>query len=168
MKLIVRNRQQKAILLCELIGQISDGFWENAVGTTWEMWCQLNWDNVIVSKDESEHGFYDASKISTRFNFVNDMLLECVGDRMRAYAKLSMYMDDKELAELIKQCKSHHYLITTINEYDKCNDERKNIYLKHGITREVLEGIIATPYQIDQLIEDMEDLKKIIKIKHCV
>jgi hypothetical protein len=72
----VRNHAQAVLLKDELLGQISDGHWENTPGTGWEQWC-----NAEVEVDPANVGrnFYARKD---NFNLSAKQLLDVVGDRM--------------------------------------------------------------------------------------
>jgi len=83
LRLVVANRVQKALVEMELMGQISDGYWENARPYDhWKIWSKVD---VEVAADGETIGrnFWPHRD---NYNFTAADLLEVVGDRMRVYA----------------------------------------------------------------------------------
>lgn len=78
---------QVALYEMELIGQISDGHWENArPDGHWEPWCIDI--QVIVDPENVGRDFY-ADKVN--YNLTNKDLLEVVGTRMERYVRLALH-----------------------------------------------------------------------------
>jgi len=109
---VVRNAAQKILFEQELVGQISDGMWENVPGDHWQCWSDAT---VVVaatlpSGEQAPVGrnFY-AQKSNYRFNSTD--LLSCVGDRMLAsvqaelgswYTLADMRADLRDLSKCAK------------------------------------------------------------------
>lgn len=76
--LTVSNFEQKIILLTEMIGQISDGFWESSTPNGhWQVWSHLRWDNIQVGEDVGR----DFPVIRSTYSFASVDLIEVVGER---------------------------------------------------------------------------------------
>ena len=73
--LVVRSAAQRQLMTGELFGQISDGFWENSSGTSWETWCSCK---VVVGENVGRSFFVSKAN----FNFTHPDLLKAVGARM--------------------------------------------------------------------------------------
>ena len=79
-----RTPVQRALFICELSGQISDGNWENAEpGTHWEDMCDAT---VLCGDEVGVRGF----KPKRTYQFGDPELLEIVGQRMLGYARLTL------------------------------------------------------------------------------
>lgn len=91
--LVVANQQQKTLFECELAGQLSDGYWENArPNRHWMDWCCLN---VVVGTNVGRN-FHP---LRDKYNLTNAELLNVVGKRMLAYARWSFIFS----VDMIKQ-----------------------------------------------------------------
>ena len=79
----VKNKIQQALLEHELMGQISDGAWENAGPRDhYEDWAYAN----VQVGGQGTKGISSWAK--RNYNFQNSSLLSVVGDRMMAMARL--------------------------------------------------------------------------------
>lgn len=79
MKINVRNEDQKALLELELLGQISDGYWENSIASR-------TWEDVEVCVDPNNVGVDFAA---FPCNFTSKKLLDVVKTRMVLYVRLA-------------------------------------------------------------------------------
>jgi hypothetical protein len=83
----VENLVQKVLLTNELIGQFSDGFWENSRNTSWN-----HMGEVEVVEESEETGVVFKEYVPRNYkgySVNNKTLLEYVGDRMLVNAKLA-------------------------------------------------------------------------------
>jgi len=85
---------QVAIFEHELKGQISDGAWENFRGSDYQIWCRANC--LVAEVDAGERVGRRFRVNYDRFNFNRKDLVEIVGDRMLAYARLARAGYDPE------------------------------------------------------------------------
>jgi hypothetical protein len=90
----VQNNSQKVLLDSELMGQFSDGYWENSRNTSW---------NVLdaVEVTDGETGVFFDSNIPYNYkgySVNNKNLLEYVGDRMLIKARIANYLDLDDLS----------------------------------------------------------------------
>lgn len=92
----VGNAAQAALLKHELLGQMSDGHWENsrAHGEAWREWSRAD---VVVDPDNVGISFYQ----SRNYDFLSEDLLKTVRTRMILYVRLSKRFsyEDTELLE---------------------------------------------------------------------
>jgi hypothetical protein len=72
----VANAAQAVLFEEELKGQISDGMWENTVGTGWEEWCDAR---VVVDPENIGRNWHPKK---CNFNLSSKALLDVVGERM--------------------------------------------------------------------------------------
>src|SRR5574343_1017916 len=79
------TKDQVVLMVCELQGQISDGYWENARPHNHYKGVSGAKVEVANTIDEVGLNFYPQRK----YNFAAPMLLECVGDRMLQYVKFA-------------------------------------------------------------------------------
>ena len=80
----VANSAQKVLVECELQGQISDGYWENA--SPRDHWRIPSGASVVVDAENPSVNFY----LQRRYNFTSPELLQYVGDRMIQYVQMHM------------------------------------------------------------------------------
>ncbi|AEO93909.1 gp666 [Bacillus phage G] len=74
--LVFENEAMEILWKKELVGQISDGYWENTQNSGWQFWCNVNTtvgsENKLIGKIP-----YDIKR-----NFGFTRLIPYVGDRM--------------------------------------------------------------------------------------
>lgn len=101
--LTVRNNAQKLLFERELLGQISDGLWENSSPHNhWEVFDDVT---VVVGKDVGVN-----FTVKRSYNFADSELLEVVGDRMleivresgQEYSEQEMVNDLNDLSRILK------------------------------------------------------------------
>ena len=78
-----RTQDQATIFLDEMVGQISDGHWENSRPQDhWKVWCEAT---VIVDPDQQGRNFY---ALRTNYNLLSKDLLSVVGERIIVLVKM--------------------------------------------------------------------------------
>jgi hypothetical protein len=76
------NMRQKVLFDNELVGQISDGMWENSTPHNhWEQICRAK----TIVDDSRLPGIN--FRLKRRYNFASKELFDCVGQRMKFYVK---------------------------------------------------------------------------------
>jgi len=81
----VNTPSQKVLLDTELLGQFSDGFWENSRNTSWKYL-----GSVVVAPTTPGVFFEDSIPYDyKKYSVNNKTLLDCVGDRMLAKARVA-------------------------------------------------------------------------------
>lgn len=179
-----RNFTQKVLWDNELSGQISDGMWENSRNSNWEFWCSLETEVDMRNPrvDARTNG-------RTNFNLASPQLLEIVGDRMLAMAKMSKVTDDEivcKVAEYLEGIKSEedlHKCLSTAsqffqNELNKISDSDFQKWLKVEYNqkdmRNDLKDMIAIMQTVNgnQLVSKMSnndsDDKDTLRIKGII
>lgn len=80
----VRNIEQAALFQLEIVGQLSDGMWENSTPREhWRPWCKCN---VVVNDKNVGRDFWAPRD---RYALASKSLLDVVGKRMLTYVKLA-------------------------------------------------------------------------------
>jgi len=123
----VQNEVQKVLLDTELLGQFSDGHWENSRNKSWnylgEVQIASDLDDTGVVFEKLVPWDYKAYSVN------NKTLLECVGDRMLVKARVSNYLKISDLKS-----------IESLLEYACSQKVSKNIQVKEeDITKLILE-----------------------------
>jgi len=174
--LAFRNDVQAALWEEELTGQISDGKWENARPLNhWEVWCDAD---VIVDPDGVGRNFH-----VTKCNYdLNSMdLLDCVGDRMLALARLVRrygLADGVLFYELYSWDGTIRDLSPDRYPGERYDRIRENIVTRLkalGISADDLELVVKDvretpsqkPFGLKELRAELKDMKKIIKNEAC-
>ena len=159
-KLTVANIEQKIILMCEMQGQISDGYWENTrPDHHWKEWCNLDWDNVAIGDNIGVEGNLRFQP-KRNYQFHNKTLLDVVGDRI--ILKINVY---RQLGGLPPHILNNVPDGPTIPDYpgeywDKVRAQLQSV----GITEEVLRNAMANgTYTKKDLINDCKGLQKAFK-----
>jgi len=161
-KLYVSNMEQKILFFCELEGQLSDGYWENALPHDhWEAWM-LKWDEIIVSNNYVGINFWP---IKYNYNFVSSRLLEYVGDRMLTYIRFYRLYGERALKLLEKD---HHLLPDNGESFeywaaaeDRYGKEKMARIVSFGFSKEDIENVYKLPmgYGMKELRKDLKALK---------
>jgi hypothetical protein len=146
---------QKALWDNEITGQLSDGYWENAKpGDHWIFWCNLN---SAVGKPGVDKG--SDYPLRVNYNLVNPDLLDIIGDRMIAIAKMA------HLTSNPAYLKAAEYL----TGYKSIDEVRKDItsYGKNyinAIPDHILEKFFTVPYSETQLKNDLKAIAQTMKM----
>lgn len=171
-KLYVSNEYQKILFLSELVGQISDGEWENASPSHhWEFWSFLSRDpnNIIVTGSLSDVGIYITYKdlnnfaykyrmndIKRNYNFTSRSLLNIVGPRMIATINAYILYKDK-----IDINAFYDGRVMSAVEGESYYEEAMT---RVGFTKEMVDEIRnSTKYDMKNLIFDLNNLKTAFK-----
>lgn len=187
-KIHVANIAQKALMECELQGQISDGHWENSrPHNHWINWCRAK---VSVVPENLGINFFS----HRAYDFLSEELLKVLRTRMILYVRLAQRLQSKE------QIKVAEHFFETISrdsycmaleapefttevpnwiklaaEKDDASDHYKKLYadmiamLSDADLRNYFEQVCAKPiktreagvYDLKQLKIDLAELKKI-------
>ena len=136
----VGNAAQAALLKHELLGQMSDGYWENSRGhgDDWRKWSRAD---VVVDPDNVGINFYQ----SRNYDFLSEDLLKTVRTRMILYVRLSerfSYEDTELLENLFNTISADRFCLareapefTGIPEYMVAAAERNSDYHKAATER---------------------------------
>ena len=87
----VENQSQKNLLIHELIGQFSDGKWENSNNESWKLIDENKihiTGKLQTSGTKCYYNYRGGCRAWKHWSCNNKELLECVGDRMLGFAKL--------------------------------------------------------------------------------
>lgn len=151
-----RNFTQKVLWDNELSGQISDGMWENTRNSNWEFWTGLN-----TKVDESNPRVDARTGGKTNFNLASPQLLDIVGDRMLAMAKMSKVTTDEtvcnaaEYLEGIKTEEELHKYLSRSSDYfkDKLNQ----------ISDDQFQEWLKVSYTMSDMKKDLKDMIDIMQ-----
>jgi hypothetical protein len=144
------NRSCLALWTCEILGQMSDGLWENSKPHDhWQFWSDLEpriADDCKVVTDEA----WKCRK--TGYNLTS--LLEYVGDRMLAVGRMACITDDQSIwrhAEAIDRMSlAEFYAAKKAGSLGEIPDD---IYTRYN----------ATHYTIKDLKKDLARIKSVMK-----
>ncbi|MFA5025699.1 MAG: hypothetical protein WC503_04290 [Candidatus Shapirobacteria bacterium] len=164
----VENTEQKIILLCEMLGQISDGMWENARPYDhYRPWMKLKEENTVI--DPQDIGVDDSFRFAKRnYNFANKQLLDIVGGRI--ILKINLYL--KHGQKILDLLAKDHWLIPDSLDSWKDMEFSTNSYwvektkklAEVGITKEMIKDVVDNPvYTRKNLNKDCKSLKKVFK-----
>ena len=163
-KLTLRTNTQKALFLCELQGQLSDGMWENASPRNhWVDWCELKDANVEVGETLGRNFFPRRST----YGLTSKQMLDVIGDRMIIFAKLAdvftvqqidfietyLILNGKVDREgfLRRMTSNAHAINIAIKHFGKDND--------YELTAKVVEMCLAKEYGMKELKADLREIK---------
>lgn len=164
----VENQEQKIILLYEMLGQISDGAWENAIPYNhYRPWMKLKEENMVI--DPQDIGVDDSFRFAKRnYNFANKQLLDIVGERI--ILKINLYL--KHGQKILDLLAEDHWLISDdFSYYIRMENSKDQYYIDKakklaevGITKEMFQDVIDNPiYTRKDLNKDCKGLKKAFK-----
>jgi hypothetical protein len=150
--LYLKNLRQKGIYECELLGQLSDGIWEND-NFNWSFWHGLD---VEVSDDK--FGWYSNEIIPDRTGFelykLNDYDLT---DRVKKFAILYEMGYNKEEAETLES--QDYQLKYGFDKYtEKCIEHCPSLKDKMPDTGEI--EVRISQYDEEMLYEDLESIMR--------
>jgi len=158
------NKTQVVLWENELVGQISDGFWENAQPHNhWKFWS----DADVVSINSPVGVFSMFAPRKRNYNFVSSKLLEVVGNRMLGFAKMSKVTNNHNLIKAGEYIQEES--LTTMSQIS--SSIRESNYLKEyfqGITQDTLDKFWKVKYDMKDLKKDLQSIKKIIKIQFYI
>lgn len=154
------NKDQQILWQHELVGQISDGMWENSMPYDhWEYWSDCDTDialNHIVPG--VYHSYFRPRKTGYRFT----ALIEHIGDRMIGYVRMSRLTTNRDLI-----CAGEYLLesnlktLAEVKHFIKHNDYTKP-YLK-SLTQDLIDKFWSINYMVKDLRKDLVKINKIIK-----
>ena len=167
----VRNTAQLLALKCEMLGQLSDGHWENSrPDDHWIPWCDAK---IEVNPSSVGRNFY-ARKDS--YNFLNRDLLEVVGERMLFQVKLGLLIESAAPDFLEVYTDYHWSFPEGASDYESTKAEAAGkmstdywaqqlaIAEGLGIDRELVDEVEAwNGYTMKDLRNDLRDLHDIFK-----
>ena len=165
----VRNLAQKALFELELKGQLSDGYWENALPRGhYSEWCQCE---VEVAAESGAVGrtFWAARD---RYAFASKELLDAVKGRMLATVRLGKYLLNYEAAEELRDLFSTEDaswvgMPQHAGEYwDRKRAKIEQLIRDLGISLATVHSVgeDASIYSERQLRGDLKDLSAIVKV----
>jgi len=169
-KLNVANLEQKIIFCCEMVGQISDGWWENTRPMDhWRPICQIgNWNNVDI--DPLNTGFTFRFIGKNNYNFADPELLKIVGPRMIFKIKSALMYPEVVLPILES---GNHWLIPSslkclegiLNSNDPYYVSEASKLRNYGLTTGMLMNVANNEdlYTMKDLRRDCRELMKIIR-----
>jgi len=155
MILTVANMEQKLIFWIEMMGQLSDGYWENSEPRDhWKPWCNIKWNDIKVGSPIGTKGGYPPKR---NYSFSAKNLLDIVGDRV--VLKINLW---KKLgAKIEKVLKDNHW---SIPDDGVISDNKREKFAKLGLTKEVMQAAKEGPYTMAQLKKDCKGLSDAFKI----
>jgi hypothetical protein len=155
---------QAAIWNEELIGQISDGQWENTNNTDWEKWC----DADVEVGSEIGRNFKYVKKDNFMFN--SKKLIEIVGDRMVVYAILGDFFKNAQVKlDVIEYTLNvkidNDYNITDVTLTSNTGEfwDKRRAYVESIGFNEIKKVLIESPYNLKSLRADLRAISKTIK-----
>jgi len=183
-----RNIQQAALWEREILGQLSDGHWENTQPQDhWKYWhgglgTRLDTDTIVaVNEEDLGRNFY-VRKDNYQLNSTE--ILKCIGGRMLAYAIFSHLSDDIEDNGIVEYLQGFFYCELGDNGHpvwaglpqypDHPGHDfwiRRRIKMREALAAvnmtevELLNYLVNHPYGMKALRADLTDMMKIIRIK---
>jgi hypothetical protein len=161
--------EQKIIFMCEMQGQLSDGYWENTHPLDhWKIWRDLKWNDIKIGE---QIGAKDISPWAKRnYNFSARQLLEVVGNRLRFKIVLFKLFPNVvgPLLEL-----NHHLIPDTLEDFQQWPKEKeywgckRDTLIAAGLTVEKMQLVtdkMDELYSNTDLRRDCKGLKQAFKI----
>lgn len=136
----------------EIIGQMSDGAWENDTSDHWKFWNGLD---VAIGQPKVDYngGFY--GRIKTGYNLAG--LLQYVGDRMVNIGRLGMALKRRLTDE---ESSAAENMPKTLEEF--ISERSTDKYLMRILPGDA-EKYYATKYELRDLKEDLQSMKAAMK-----
>jgi hypothetical protein len=163
-KITVNNFEQAIIFMHEMLGQLSDGFWENSIPRDHWNWVDgITFDSFVVDPDADPHPNFYQTK---HYNFADAELLNIVGERIINSIKLY-----KLYPAVWEHFKNDHWSIPdgladyerTLAQTDEYWTKRISMWSEAGLTEGVLNTVWASDcYTMRDLRHDCRVLKTAI------
>jgi len=154
----LRTPQQAAIFVNELVGQFSDGHWENLRGDHWQVWCHAD-----VTVGEKVGRTFPASK--DNWNVAAKELLEAVGERMKGYARIAMVLGleaSVKYGDLLSWDTGKIKRPTHAGEY---YDSKRALFDELNAVPGTVDAINNAVYEEKHLRADLREIKKAMKTR---
>lgn len=154
-KIIVANEAQRVILVHEMMGQLSDGYWENTSPYKhWRVWVDAK---VEVSRD-GQVGRDQGWVRKDNYNFAAKELLEVVGDRIITKVKAALLGFSEEALEVMPDGLADYEWYQGHNsDWSKKKLEKMNSLGINAATIKALEEWQG--YTMKDLVKDCKGLK---------
>lgn len=159
-----RNDVQATLWEKEISGQISDGFWENArPGDHWKAWCRAQ----VAVAGPSEAVGRDFLTVRDRYSLTNHDLLDVVGHRMLAYARLCLAFGREKVKALDRAL-----LSLDGNIRRDMLDHDLHVLCVDGINLDVAKRTLDDAekgdlFSMKDLKHELRDMSKIMKIRRA-
>lgn len=157
-----RTAEQAAIFKLELVGQFSDGHWENLRGDHWQAWCHAS---VKVGENVGR----TFSVIKDNYNVSAKDLLEAVGERMKGYARLAKALGLNAAEEFKffvnwENGRLERPDASAQGEYwDKKRAEFDELVTKYG--QSAINLVNNVVYEDKHLRADLREIKRVMKTR---
>ena len=177
----VQNVAQKVLLDTELLGQFSDGYWENSRNESWRYL-----DNVEIAKDEKcgvyfeDHKPFDYKGYSVN----NSTLLEYVGDRMLVKTRAARYLNLSVMGEGLESIIESNSICKKVENNEEVTEEDINKIIQSYLsdsdfwvkraklfiqemkeigTQHLIRALNDTSYNMKEMRKDLREITKILK-----
>jgi hypothetical protein len=154
--LVVRNLAQKILFDEELVGQISDGQWENSSPRDhWQPWA----DAKVVVGENVGRDFY----ARRGYDFTNKEFVAQLGPRMLEYVRLGLVYGAENAGKL------HYALNDNVQSYEDHGTSThwrdvRTFLLNYDLERVREVAASEVIYDETQLKKDLRDLRSIVKV----
>jgi hypothetical protein len=171
-QLVVRNEIQKLLLEDELLGQMSDGMWENT--NPYNHWHDWSEAEIIVGENLG----VNFRPVKDNYNLNSSYLLDIIGDRMvtmvnlmtKDYGKEDIsdfneytWRDLKDIRVHVRADLDAQELVQAVKEDYWVKKQLRAIRI-FG-TKENLEAAQGGEFTMKDLKNELKDLKKIMKMR---
>jgi len=179
----VQTASQKVLLDTELLGQFSDGYWENSRNQSWRY---LNSVEVVNNPNKTGVYFSDYVPYDYKgYSVNNKTLLEVVGDRMLSKARYANSLGTTIIGEgielildsdnIIKKVMNNEVItLEDIEEIIQDNLLREEFWVKraklaiqeikeNGGIQKLLEALNDTSYNMKEMRKDLREITTILK-----
>lgn len=158
-KLYLSSTSQIALWKKELVGQISDGHWENSrPHDHWEFWSDIE-----VIWDSTPRVETDITPIKNNYNFCSKELLEYVGDRMLSIGRMGKYLGKKVMDNDYRTWLGlANFLPYDYTELHNIPNYIGEMYIKE-LNEIPFEEYYSVDYTMKDLKKDLRETKKAIR-----
>jgi len=180
-KINFQNADQVTLWNNEIVGQLSDGYWENTRPMNhWRPWCHA----VAMCEADAPIG-RDFAADKDNYNLANKELLECVGGRMRAAVVINrLDVDDvvkKQLRDCANDFNEENLPLIDVDERESrvrtyaTEDEgrgrmdgywtKKRDETNWTLLRQLAVRVNATTYTTKELRKELNAMKQVIRTR---
>lgn len=155
------NKSLHTLWVHEIVGQLSDGMWENTYPNDhYKFWC-----NLEPRVGQCNQIFLVNHSRPQKNNYGLTRLIDCVGDRMRAAVVMAEITDNHVAigaAEYLLTAGSYSKFVDTLKAYN--NDFWNKLI--DAITPEIAENFFAQieHYTVKDLRKDLQSISKLMKV----
>lgn len=155
-----KTRTQEMIWRCEILGQLSDGYWENTrPHNHYKFWHRLE---PVTARDGEPAVITSDSFCEKRGGYNLHALLQYVGDRMVQIGRMATAGGDEAACDAVEYMPAGLEEFIAVKESGDWGHDFIKDYMK-AVSVEQAKRYYNTPYFMKDLKKDLTEIKKVMK-----